>query len=127
VDAELGIDFHQKVHVVRHDRKLDDFRAVFLSYGTYNLLQPLGDLGDQDGAAVLGTPYDVVLAGIDHVVVRFVLHRVPRHGNIIPHPGCLILKIQTGRLIPMAQARGLQRPHLGQCPSPMQERHSVRA
>jgi len=67
VDAELPIDFHHKVHVVGHDLKLDDFRTVFFSYGTSALAARRPR--DQDGAAVLGTPYPVVLAGIDHVVV----------------------------------------------------------
>jgi hypothetical protein len=70
MNIELGVNKTERVNVVRHDLKLDGLDRQLLGYPGHNPLQPDIDTIYQDLAAVLWTPYEVVLAGIDDVVVR---------------------------------------------------------
>ena len=83
----LRIHLHQQVHVVGHDFKLDQI-TLKLTYGLDDdLFQANIYPIDQHLAAVLGTPYDVVFTGIDHIPVR------PEQ-NICSHTGIILHQIE---------------------------------
>jgi hypothetical protein len=82
MDAELGVNLAEQMHMVGHDFKLDDFRPKFFRSLIQDFLQSGVYAVDEHFAAVLGTPDDVVLAGIDNVAVALVWN-VCSHSSII--------------------------------------------
>ena len=70
MDTELRVNKTEQVNVVRPDLKLDDLDRQLFGYLGHDLLQPSVDTIYQNLAAVLGTPYEVVLTGIDDAVAR---------------------------------------------------------
>ena len=72
VNAVLGIDFHQEVDVFGHDFQFKNLGTRFSTDALDNLFKPGIHSADQDRASILWTPDNVILARVDHVVIRFV-------------------------------------------------------
>jgi hypothetical protein len=58
----LGIDFHQEVHVFRHDFQFQNLGTRFSTDALNNLFKPVVNAIDQHRAAVLRTPDNVIFA-----------------------------------------------------------------
>jgi len=69
MDTVLWIDFPQEVDMFRHDFQFNKLGTAFSTYVLDNLFKSDVNPADQHGTAVLGTPYDVILARIDHVII----------------------------------------------------------
>ena len=72
VNAVLGIDFHQEVDVFRHNFQFKNLGTRFSTHALDNLFKTRIDSSDQHRTSILGTPDNVIFAGVDHVVIRFV-------------------------------------------------------
>jgi hypothetical protein len=73
MDAELWIHFAKQVYVVGHHFQFDHCSPKFLSGLVDDLLQTHIHAVDQDLAAVFGAPDHMILAGIGHVTVGFII------------------------------------------------------
>jgi hypothetical protein len=100
MDTVLGIDFHQEVNVCGHDFQFKNLGIRFSTDALNNLFEPVINAIDQYRAAVLGTPDNVIFAGVDHVVVRLVLNSIY----------CYIMKYTSCGCITQAKLCGLS-PH----------------
>jgi hypothetical protein len=76
VIAVLGIDFHQEVDVFGHDFQFENLGTRFSTDALNNLFKPVVNVVDQHRSPVLGTSDNVIFAGVDHVVIRFVVNGV---------------------------------------------------
>ena len=76
MDTVLWVDFHQEVDVCWHDFKFEKLCAEFSTDALDNLFKPGIHPRDQHGTAILRTPDNMVFAGVDNVVIRFVLDGV---------------------------------------------------
>ena len=65
----MRIDFHKEVDVFRHDFQFDKLSKGFSTYVLDNLFKSDVNPADQNGTAILGTPYDVILARVDYVII----------------------------------------------------------
>jgi hypothetical protein len=70
VDAVLRVDVDEEADMVGHDLQLNDLRALLRRGLVENMLWPHTHVPDEDRAAVLGAPHDVVGAEMDDVVGR---------------------------------------------------------
>jgi hypothetical protein len=68
----LGIDFHEEMHVFRHDCEFKNLGIMFSTDNLYNRFKPGIDARNQYRTSILRTPDHVIFAGVDHVVIRFV-------------------------------------------------------
>ncbi len=82
VYAELRVHFNQKVHMVGHHFHLDKIGFKLLNLLLDKFLKPFIDCINKHGSLVFGTPYHMILTGINHVVVRFKLFTL-RHTDVI--------------------------------------------
>jgi hypothetical protein len=73
---ELWVYFDQQVYVVWHNFKSDNFRPESQTVFDDEMTKPELDFIHQNRPPILRTPNDVVLAGIDHIVVRLVVFKV---------------------------------------------------
>ena len=69
MDAVLRIAFDQQVHMVGHDFQLDDVASSFGGDLSDDLLETVGHIDLDNGAAIFGAPHDVIGAAVDDVVV----------------------------------------------------------
>ena len=76
VDAQLGIDRQEQVHMVWHDLHLDDLETELVGDFPSDLLEALVDSVHEDGPAVLRAEDHVVAAGENYVAVALVLHGI---------------------------------------------------
>ena len=76
MNAVLGSDFHQEVHMFGHDFQFKNLGMRFSTDALNNLCKPVVNAIDQHRAAVLWAPDNVIFAGVDYVVIRFVLNGV---------------------------------------------------
>jgi hypothetical protein len=76
MNAILGIDFHEQVHVFRQDFHLKQLGSRISTDLLYNLLEPAIHAVDQDGSPILRTPDDVVFTGVHHVAIGFIGDRI---------------------------------------------------
>src|SRR5713101_7784455 len=72
MNAVLRIDFHQEMHVIGHDFQLEQLCMRFGADTLYNIFKPGIHSSDQDATTILRTPHNVVFAGVDNVIIRFV-------------------------------------------------------
>ena len=72
MDTVLRIDFHKEVDVFWHDFQFDKLGKRCSTYVLDNLFKSDVNSADQHRTAVLWTPYNVILARVNHVMVRFV-------------------------------------------------------
>ena len=72
MDTVLRIDFHKEVDVFRHDFQFDKLGKRFSAYVLDNLFKSDVNPVDQHSTAVFWTPYNVIFARVDHVIVRFI-------------------------------------------------------
>jgi len=76
VDAQLGIDRQEQVHMVWHDLHLDDLETELVGDFPSDLLEALVGSVHEDGPAVLRAEDHVVAAGENYVAVTLVLHGI---------------------------------------------------
>jgi hypothetical protein len=69
MNAVLRVYFHQEMHVIRHHFQLEQLGTVFNTNILDNTFEPGVNPIDQHRAAVLWTPGNVILAGVDDVVI----------------------------------------------------------
>ncbi len=65
----LGIDFHEEMHVIRHDLQFEKLCTRCCTDIAYNRLETDINPVDQYGTAILWTPDNVVLTRVDDVIV----------------------------------------------------------
>jgi hypothetical protein len=70
---ELWVYFDQQMYVVWHNLKGDNFRSESQTRFDDEMSKSELDFIDQHRPPILRAPDDVVLAGEDHIVVRFVV------------------------------------------------------
>ena len=76
VDAQLGVNRQEQVHMVWHDLHLDDLKTEFIGDRPRDLLEAIVDTVHEDGSAVLRAEDHVVVAGENYVAVTLVLHGI---------------------------------------------------
>ena len=69
MDTELWVNAHQQMYMVRHDFEGLNGRLMLLAYLSDDLLQAFIYPFDQDLAPVLGTPHDMIVTTIGHIMV----------------------------------------------------------
>lgn len=74
VDAELRVYLQEQVDMVGHDFHFEAIDMDILTRFTNQLLQPRVNAVDQNLPAIFWAEYDVVLARVCDVVVRFIFH-----------------------------------------------------
>jgi len=65
----LGIDFHQEMHMLRHDFQFENLGSRFSTDVLNNLFEPNIDAVDQHGTAILRAPHYVVFARVDNILI----------------------------------------------------------
>jgi len=72
MNPKLRVYFDEQVDVVGHNFQCDDFGSILGCRLSQNLLQSLCNRLYQNRPPILWAPHDVVLAAINHIVVRLV-------------------------------------------------------
>ena len=74
MDAKLRIYINKQVNMVRHNFQFKEFNGELYTHRNYKLSKPSFHLMNENLTSVLGTPDDMVFAGIDNIIVGFILH-----------------------------------------------------
>lgn len=69
MDSELWVYLQKQMHMVWHDFHFDDFKLVFVGYGSDELLLPHIHTIHQYFATILRAKNDMVLTGIHDIVI----------------------------------------------------------
>ena len=85
MDAELWIAFEQEVYMVRHHLHADDVSVMLTRRFADDVGKSSGNLICEHLASVLGAPDDMILAGVVHVLIGFVVRLCNCHVNSIQH------------------------------------------
>jgi len=72
MDAVLRINFDQEMDMVWHNFEFEQVGSQFDTNALDNLFKTGIHAADQDASAILRAPYNVVFAGVDNVIIRFV-------------------------------------------------------
>lgn len=76
VDAELRIDFQKQMNMIWHDFHFQKVNLVFPADSPTEFLETDIDSIDKDFTPILRTKHDMILAGVNNIVVRpiFYIH-----------------------------------------------------
>lgn len=81
MDAELGINLHEYMYVIRHNLHFDDLSPALRCNLSDDRLQTFVYAIYENSPPILRTPDDMILAGIYHVLIG---PEFPLHERIIP-------------------------------------------
>jgi hypothetical protein len=86
MNAQLGIDTHEKRHMIRHHFECFDLCLVLRTSLTNDLFEPLIKRRRQDLSPLFRTPDHMIVAGTEHIAAAFVgrlNHRSSIEHNVI--------------------------------------------